>query len=108
PVQGEAGVIIPKPEFLKKLRDRCTETGAVLIFDEVQTGFGRTGKMFAAEHWDVVPDIMVMAKAMGGGLPLGGFTGRPEIMDTLSHDPPFAHVTTFGGNPVCCAAGLAS
>lgn len=108
PVQGEAGVIIPTLEFLKKLRERCTAMGTVLIFDEVQTGFGRTGRMFAGEHWNVVPDIMVMAKAMGGGLPLGGFIGTHEIMNTLSHDPPFAHVTTFGGNPVCCAAGLAA
>lgn len=108
PVQGEAGVRIPSPEFLPALRRRCDETGALLILDEVITGFGRTGRLFAGEHWDVVPDLMVMAKAIGGGLPLGAFSGRPELMATLAVDPPLAHVTTFGGHPVSCAAGLAA
>jgi acetylornithine/succinyldiaminopimelate/putrescine aminotransferase len=108
PVQGEGGVRIPSAEFLPSLRHRCTEVGALLIADEVITGFGRTGKLFACEHWNVVPDILVLAKALGGGMPLGAFVGRPEVMQTLSHDPPLAHVTTFGGHPVSCAAGLAA
>ncbi len=108
PIQGEGGVRIPNSGFLARLRQQCDEVGALLIFDEVITGFGRTGRLFASAHWSVVPDIMVLAKALGGGMPLGAFVSTPDIMDTLSHDPPLAHVTTFGGHPVCCAAGLAS
>jgi acetylornithine/N-succinyldiaminopimelate aminotransferase len=108
PVQGEGGVRIPSDMFLPALRRRCSEVGALLIADEVITGFGRTGTLFACEHWGIVPDIIVLAKALGGGTPLGAFAGRAAVMDTLSHDPPLAHVTTFGGHPVCCAAGLAS
>jgi acetylornithine/N-succinyldiaminopimelate aminotransferase len=108
PIQGEGGVRIPDSEFLPALRRRCREVDALLIFDEVITGFGRTGRLFACEHWNVVPDIVVLAKALGGGMPLGAFISTPEIMATLSTDPPLAHVTTFGGHPVCCAAGLAS
>ena len=108
PIQGEGGVRVPSAEWLPALRRRCTEVGALLIFDEVQTGFGRTGKLWAGEHWNVVPDVLVLAKALGGGMPLGAFVGAAEVMSTLSHDPPLAHVTTFGGHPVCCAAGLAS
>ncbi len=108
PIQGEGGVRIPDQEFLPRLRRRCHEVGALLIFDEVITGFGRTGKLFACEHWGVTPDILVLAKALGGGMPLGAFVSTPEVMATLSMDPPLAHVTTFGGHPVCCAAGLAS
>ena len=108
PIQGEGGVRIPDQAFLPHLRQRCSEVGALLIFDEVITGFGRTGKLFAYEHWHVVPDLLVLAKALGGGMPLGAFISTPEIMATLSDDPPLAHVTTFGGHPVCCAAGLAS
>lgn len=108
PVQGEAGVRIPSAEFLPALRQRCDETGALMIADEVMTGFGRTGRLFACEHWQVQPDIICLAKALGGGLPLGAFIGRREIMQTLSHDPPLAHVTTFGGHPLSCAAGLAA
>jgi acetylornithine/succinyldiaminopimelate/putrescine aminotransferase len=108
PIQGEGGVRIPDREFLPALRQRCNAVGALLIFDEVITGFGRTGKLFACEHWQVAPDILVLAKALGGGMPLGAFISTPEIMATLSTDPPLAHVTTFGGHPVCCAAGLAS
>ena len=108
PVQGEGGVRVPSAGFLPALRQRCTEVGALLIADEVITGFGRTGRVFACEHWRVVPDILVVAKALGGGMPLGAFIGRPEVMQTLSHDPPLAHVTTFGGHPVSCAAGLAA
>lgn len=155
PVQGEGGVRIPSPAFLPALRKRCDEIGALLIFDEVMTGFGRTGKLFACEHWQspdsevirqstlnvmpkesfyrdeislqsekgffqndmertqrvaecVQPDILCLAKALGGGLPLGAFIGRREIMQTLSENPPLAHVTTFGGHPLSCAAGLAA
>src|SRR5262249_45134713 len=108
PIQAEGGVRIPSSEFLGALRARCDETGALLIFDEVVTGFGRTGRRFACEHWQVCPDILVLAKALGGGLPLGAFVGRPEVMETLSHDPPLAHVTTFGGHPLSCAAALAA
>lgn len=108
PIQGEGGVRVPSAEWLPALRRRCTEVGALLIFDEVQTGFGRTGKLWAGEQWQVAPDVLVLAKALGGGMPLGAFVGAPGVMSTLSHDPPLAHVTTFGGHPVCCAAGLAS
>lgn len=108
PIQGEGGVRIPDSDFLPRLRQRCHEVGALLIFDEVITGLGRTGRLFACEHWRVTPDILVMAKALGGGMPLGAFVSTPEIMAILSRDPPLAHVTTFGGHPVCCAAGLAS
>lgn len=108
PIQGEGGVRIPSDGFLQRLQERCRKVGALLIFDEVITGFGRTGRLFACEHWQVAPDILVLAKALGGGMPLGAFMSTPEIMRTLTHDPPLAHVTTFGGHPVCCAAGLAS
>lgn len=108
PVQGEGGVRIPPSTWLKALRARCSETGSLLIFDEVQTGLGRTGRLWAGQHWGVAPDLLVLAKALGGGMPLGAFIGRPEVMETLSHDPPLAHVTTFGGHPVCCAAGQAA
>jgi acetylornithine/N-succinyldiaminopimelate aminotransferase len=108
PIQGEGGVRIPPADFLPALRRRCDETGALLVFDEVMTGLGRTGKWFACQHWQVVPDVLVLAKALGGGLPLGAFVSRAEIMSTLSHDPPLAHVTTFGGHPLSCAAGLAA
>ncbi len=108
PIQSEGGVRVPSDDFLPMLRDRCDQVGALLIFDEVMTGLGRTGKMFALEHWDVVPDLLVMAKALGGGMPLGAFIGRPEVMKALSMDPPLSHVTTFGGHPVSCAAGLAA
>ena len=108
PIQGEGGVRIPDEDYLPALRQRCSEVGTLLIFDEVITGFGRTGRMFAGEHWQVTPDILVVAKALGGGMPLGAFISTPQIMATLSHDPALAHVTTFGGHPVCCAAGLAA
>lgn len=108
PIQGEGGVRIPDDAFLPRLRDRCREVGAVLIFDEVITGLGRAGTLFACEQWQVTPDILVLAKALGGGMPLGAFIGTPDLMATLSQDPPLAHVTTFGGHPVCCAAGLAA
>jgi acetylornithine/N-succinyldiaminopimelate aminotransferase len=108
PVQGEAGVIYPENSFLEKIRDRCDATGALLIFDEIQTGFGRTGYMFALERFGVVPDVILLAKALGGGMPLGAFISSKEIMSALISDPVLGHITTFGGHPVCCAAGLAS
>lgn len=107
PVQGEGGVRVPGGGFLPALRARCSEVGAILIFDEVITGLGRTGRMFAMDHWDVVPDVVCLAKALGGGLPLGGFAASPDLLRALWTDPPLAHVTTFGGHPVSCAAGLA-
>lgn len=108
PVQGEAGVMVPEPGFLTALRERCDRTGSILIFDEVQTGFGRTGRMFAFEKYGVVPDILVLAKALGGGMPLGGVVSSKERLDAFTHDPVLGHITTFGGHPVCCAAALAS
>src|SRR6185369_3626118 len=95
-------------DFLPALRRHCDETGALLILDEVVTGLGRTGRLLAAEHWGVVPDLLVLAKALGGGLPLGAFVGSRTVMATLADDPPLAHVTTFGGHPLSCAAGLAA
>ena len=105
PVQGEAGIILPEKGFLEALRKRCDETGALLIFDEIQTGIGRTGKMFAYKHWNVVPDVITLAKAFGGGMPLGAFIAPKEIMDSLKENPALGHITTFGGHPVSCAAG---
>jgi acetylornithine/N-succinyldiaminopimelate aminotransferase len=108
PIQGEAGVIFPENGFLEKIRTKCNSTGTLLIFDEIQTGFGRTGHMFAIDRFGIVPDILVLAKALGGGMPLGAFISSNEIMTALVSDPPLGHITTFGGHPVCCAAGLAS
>jgi acetylornithine/succinyldiaminopimelate/putrescine aminotransferase len=87
---------------------RCREVGALLVLDEVLTGFGRTGRLFACERWGVVPDVLVLAKALGGGYPLGAFVGSRALLETLAHDPPLAHVTTFGGHPASCAAGRAA
>ena len=108
PVQGEAGVIPPADGYLQALRQRCTEVGALLIFDEIQTGMGRTGEMFAMQKYGVTPDIVCLAKALGGGMPLGAFISSQEIMSTLTYNPVLGHITTFGGHPVCCAAGLAA
>lgn len=107
-IQGEAGVRIPSPAFIQGLRQRCNETGTVLIFDEIQTGFGRTGKLFAFEHFDVIPDILMLAKGIGGGMPLGAFVARKELMDVIKDNPMLGHITTFGGHPVSCAAAQAS
>ncbi len=107
-VQGEAGVRIPSPEFLKALRVQCDRYGILLILDEIQTGIGRTGTLFAFESLGIIPDILLLAKAFGGGLPLGAFIANREIMHKLSFDPILGHITTFGGHPVCCAAGLAA
>ena len=108
PVQGEAGVRPPQADYLRRLRERCTEVGALLIFDEIQTGMGRTGEMFAMTKYGVTPDIVCLAKALGGGMPLGAFVSSREIMQNLTHNPVLGHITTFGGHPVCCAAGLAA
>ncbi|WP_317039315.1 aspartate aminotransferase family protein [Roseivirga sp. 4D4] len=108
PVQGDAGVRIPTRDYLKRLRQTCTEVGAQLIFDEIQTGFGRTGKLFAFEHFDVTPDILTIAKAFGGGMPIGAFISSREHMNLLTHNPMLGHITTFGGHPVNCAAALAN
>lgn len=108
PIQGDAGVRIADQKYLQALRDRCTAVGALLIFDEIQTGIGRTGKLYAFEHFNIIPDILTTAKALGGGLPIGSFIASYEMMQTLTHEPMLGHITTFGGNPVSCAAALAT
>jgi acetylornithine/succinyldiaminopimelate/putrescine aminotransferase len=108
PVQAEAGILIPDKSYISALRKRCDDSGALLIFDEIQMGFGRTGKLFAFEHFDVVPDILCLAKAMGGGMPIGAFISSIENMKKLTYKPVLGHITTFGGHPVSCAAALAS
>ncbi len=108
PVQGEAGIRLPENDYLKKLRKKCDETGTLLIFDEIQTGFGRTGSLFALNEFDVTPDIMTIAKGMGGGMPIGAFISSNEIMSCLKTNPILGHITTFGGHPVSCAAACAS
>lgn len=108
PVQAEAGVIAPEGNFLADMRSTCDKHGAMLIFDEVQTGFGRTGSLFSMYRYNVIPDILVLAKALGGGMPLGAFIASRDIMSSLAHNPVLGHITTFGGHPVCCAAGMAS
>lgn len=108
PIQAEAGIILPEEGCLEAIRERCDETGTLLIFDEIQMGFGRTGSLFAFERFGVVPDILCLAKAMGGGMPIGAFISSQENMSTLTHHPALGHITTFGGHPVSCAAALAS
>ncbi len=107
-IQGEAGVIAPDPGWLLALRKRCDEVGALLILDEIQAGMGRTGHLFAFEQYGIVPDILLLAKGFGGGMPLGAFVASRELMQNLSHKPVLGHITTFGGHPVCVAAGLAT
>ncbi|WP_462254108.1 aspartate aminotransferase family protein [Ferruginibacter sp.] len=107
-VQAEAGVVVPKNNWLKALRERCTVTGTLLVLDEIQCGFGRNGTLWAFEQFNVVPDILLLGKALGGGMPLGAFIADKKIMDSLSHNPVLGHINTFGGHPVCCAAGLAA
>jgi len=107
-IQGGAGFILPQSDYLKKVRKKCDEMGALLILDEVQPGFGRTGKLFAFEYFDVIPDILVMGKGMGGGLPIGGFTASYNLMSLLQYEPELGHITTFGGNPVIASAALAT
>ena len=107
-IQGGAGFIQPHNDFLKKVRQRCTEVGAMMILDEIQPGFGRTGKLFGFQNYDVVPDIVVMGKGMGGGMPVGAFTASSAMMELLTHDPKLGHITTFGGHPVIASACLAT
>ncbi len=107
-VQAEAGVIPPQNDWLAALRNRCSKTGALLILDEIQTGFGRTGKLWGFQHFDVVPDIILLGKALGGGMPLGAFISDRKLMKCLTDNPVLGHITTFGGHPVCCAAGMAA
>lgn len=108
PIQGDAGVRIPSRAWIQALRKRCTEVGALLVFDEVQTGFGRTGTLFAFEPFSVLPDILVLGKALGGGLPMGAFVASHDRMRLFTHDPVLGHITTFGGHPLPCVAGLAA
>lgn len=108
PVQAEAGCMLPPAGYLQALRKRCTETGTLLIFDEIQTGMFRTGTLFAFQREGTVPDILLTGKAFGGGMPLGAFIASSEIMSVISNNPVLGHITTFGGHPVCCAAGMAS
>ncbi|MNK38624.1 Acetylornithine/acetyl-lysine aminotransferase [compost metagenome] len=108
PIQGEAGIRVADLSYMQALKARCQETGTLLIFDEIQSGFGRSGKMFAFEHYNLVPDVLLLAKGIGGGMPIGAFISSLEIMSVLSHTPILGHMTTFGGHPVCCAAGLAT
>jgi acetylornithine/succinyldiaminopimelate/putrescine aminotransferase len=107
-IQAEAGVLSPENGWLTALRGRCTETGALLVLDEIQCGFGRNGTLWAFEQFDVVPDILLLGKAMGGGMPMGAFIADKKIMDTLTLNPVLGHINTFGGHPICCAAGLAA
>jgi len=107
-VQGEAGIIAPSREWMLDLRMRCDDTGALLILDEIQSGFGRTGKLWAFEHFNITPDILLLGKALGGGMPLGAFIADQKLMAVLAENPVLGHITTFGGHPVCCAAGMAA
>ena len=107
-IQGGAGFIQPKDDFLKKVKQRCEEVGALLILDEIQPGFGRTGKLFAYEHFGIIPDILVIGKGMAGGLPVGAFIASEKLMDSLSDNPKMGHITTFGGNPLIAASALAT
>ncbi len=108
PIQAEAGVLVPDLEWMQALRKKCDDTGCLLILDEIQTGFGRTGKLWAFEHFGIVPDILLLGKALGGGLPMGAFIASHKKMQHLAENPVLGHLTTFGGHPLCCAAGLAA
>lgn len=108
PIQGEAGIILPAAGYLQAVQQRCREVGAIFILDEIQTGFGRTGAYFAHQKYGIMPDILLLGKALGGGMPLGAFIGRRELMSIISHNPILGHITTFGGHPLSCAAGLAA
>jgi acetylornithine/N-succinyldiaminopimelate aminotransferase len=107
-VQGEAGYLPPEPEFLKAVRQKCNETGTLMVLDEIQCGMGRTGSLFAFADYDIVPDVVCLGKAFGGGLPLAAFIASKEVMKCLTHDPILGHITTFGGHPLSCAAGLSN
>jgi len=107
-IQAEAGVIVPANDWLTALRKKCTETGALLVLDEIQCGFGRNGSLWAFEQFGIIPDVLLLGKALGGGMPMGAFIADKKIMDKLSQDPVLGHINTFGGHPVCCAAGMAA
>jgi len=107
-IQAEAGVIVPDAKWLKALRKKCTDTGTLLVLDEIQCGFGRNGSLWAFEQFDIVPDILLLGKALGGGMPLGAFIADKKIMDSFTNNPVLGHINTFGGHPVCCAAGKAA
>lgn len=107
-IQGEAGANCPANSWLQKVREKCTATGALLVLDEIQCGFGRTGKLWGFEHFDVVPDVVLLGKALGGGMPMGAFIAPANIMQVFKHNPVLGHITTFGGHPLCCAAGMAA
>lgn len=107
-IQGAAGFLTPSQNYFKNLKKRCEEVGALLILDEIQPGFGRTGKLFSFEHYDMVPDILVMGKGMGGGVPVGAFMSSAKIMKSLQYSPKLGHITTFGGNPLIAAASYAT
>jgi acetylornithine/succinyldiaminopimelate/putrescine aminotransferase len=107
-VQAERGIYAPAGEWMKALQQRCKETGALLVLDEIQAGFGRTGRLWGFEHYDIVPDILLLGKALGGGMPMGAFIADRQLMWNLTGDPVLGHITTFGGHPISCAAGLAS
>ena len=107
-VQAEAGIIVPAKEWIQALRKKCDDTGTLLILDEIQAGFGRTGKLWGFEYFDIVPDILLLGKALGGGMPLGAFIADKKLMDAFTDNPVLGHITTFGGHPVCCAAGMAA
>ena len=108
PVQGATGFITPTNNFLQAVKAKCDDVGALLIFDEIQTCFGRTGKLFGFETYNVIPDVLCMAKGMGGGMPIGSFTSSTELMHSLRENPKLGHITTFGGHPIVCAAALAT
>jgi len=105
-VQAEAGIIVPSKTWMQALRKKCTETGTLLVLDEIQAGFGRTGKLWGFENFEIVPDVLILGKALGGGMPLGAFIAGKKLMDAFTENPILGHITTFGGHPVCCAAGL--
>ena len=107
-VQAEAGVIAPAKDWMQALRKKCTETGTLLVMDEIQAGFGRTGKLWGFEHFNIEPDVLLLGKALGGGMPLGAFIADKQLMDAFTENPVLGHITTFGGHPVCCAAGMAA
>ena len=107
-IQGEAGVIVPDVNWLQQLRKKCTDTGTLLIFDEIQCGFGRTGELWGFQHYGATPDIVLLGKALGGGMPMGAFVSSHDLMQVFTHNPVLGHITTFGGHPLCCAAGMAA
>ena len=107
-IQAEAGIIVPSKEWMLALRKKCTETGTLLMLDEIQAGFGRTGKLWGFENFEIIPDVVVLGKALGGGMPLGAFIAEKKLMNVFTENPMLGHITTFGGHPVCCAAGMAA